>query len=339
MRLYYALFHSNPMKLLTFLLSSLLAGAASMAIAQTYPTKAVSLMVPYPPGGLSDLIARMVNVPLAAKLGNQPVLVENLGGASGAIAAQKVLDAPADGYYLFQGSPNELILAGLANKAVKFKPEDFRAISITGTTPLAIVARKDLQANTADELVLLARRAAREGKPLTYASVGIGSFYHLIGEDLSKKINAPMLHVPYKGGADVVRDLVGQQVDIFITPYAKPQIEMAKAGRLKFITALTPKRQPLIPDVQSVDEGVALKGYYQTIWSGYFVKKGTPDAVAQQLNSALAQITTDTKFIDALAQQNQSIDKPQSLAEAAKVYAAGIKQFKDIAKAIKLEAQ
>jgi tripartite-type tricarboxylate transporter receptor subunit TctC len=323
-----------------YLLAALALTASLAASAQAaYPNKPVSIMVPYPAGGLSDLIARMVNVPLAAKLGSQPVLVENLGGASGAIAAQKVLDAPADGYYMFQGSPNELILAGLANKAVKFKPEDFRAISITGTTPLAIIARKDLPANSADELVVLARKAAREGKPLTYASVGVGSFYHLIGEDLSKKINAPMLHVPYKGGADVVRDLVGQQVDIFITPYAKPQIEMAKAGRLKFITALTPKRQPLIPDVQAVDEGVALKGYYQTIWSGYFVKKGTPDAIAQQLNTALAAITTEPKFIEALAQQNQIIDKPQTLAEAAKSYAAGTKQFKDIAKAINLQPQ
>jgi tripartite-type tricarboxylate transporter receptor subunit TctC len=322
------------------LIAALLTGLASLASAQAaYPSKPVSIMVPYPAGGLSDLIARMVNVPLAAKLGSQPILVENLGGASGAIAAQKVLDAPADGYYVFQGSPNELILAGLANKAVKFKPEDFRPISITGTTPLAIVARKDLQANSADELVVLARQAAREGKPLTYASVGVGSFYHLIGEDLSKKINAPMLHVPYKGGADVVRDLVGQQVDIFITPYALPQVEMAKAGRIKFIAALTPKRQPLIPNVQSVDEGVALKGYYQTIWSGYFVKKGTPEAIAQQLNTALAAVTSDAKFIDALAVQNQIIDKPQTLAEAAKSYAAGTKQFKDIAKAINLQPQ
>jgi tripartite-type tricarboxylate transporter receptor subunit TctC len=114
---------------------------------------------------------------------------------------------------------------------------------------------------------------------------------------------------------------------------------MAKAGRIKFIAALTPKRQPLIPNVQSVDEGAALKGYYQTIWSGYFVKKSTPDAIVQQLNTALAAVTSDTKLIEALAVQNQIIDKPQTLAEAAKSYAAGIKQFKDIAEAIKLEPQ
>jgi tripartite-type tricarboxylate transporter receptor subunit TctC len=288
------------------LLTSLLAASLGAA-AQNYPTKPVSIMVPYPAGGLSDVIARVVNVPFASKLGNQPVLVENLGGVSGAIAAQKVLDAPADGYYLFQGSPNELLLSGLANKAVKFKAEDFRAIQVTATTPLAIVARKDLKANNADELVILARQAAREGKPLTFASVGVGSFYHLLGEDLSKKINAPMLHVPYKGGADVVRDLVGQQVDIFITPYGKPQVEMAKAGRLKFIAALTPKRQPLIPDTASVDEGVALKGYHQTIWSGYFVKKGTPEAIAQKLNQALNETIGDAKMRATLEAQNQDI--------------------------------
>jgi tripartite-type tricarboxylate transporter receptor subunit TctC len=328
------------MKTIKKILFTALTTASIAASAQAaFPNKPVSIMVPYPAGGLSDLIARLVNVPLSAKLGSQPVLVENVGGASGAIAAQKVLDAPADGYYLFQGSPNELILSALANKAVKFKPDDFTPISILGTTPLAIIARKDLKANNADELVVLARQAAREGKPLTYASVGIGSFYHLIGEDLSKKINAPMLHVPYKGGADVFRDLVGQQVDLFITPYAMPQVELNKTGRLKFIAALTPQRQPLIPDVQSVDEGVALKGYYQTIWSGYFVKKGTPKDLQQKLNDAISEITADPKLKASLAAQNQTLTNRQTLAEAAKVYAAGTKQFKDIAKAINLQPQ
>ena len=114
---------------LTTLLFSAL--AASVALAQTFPAKQVNLMVPYPAGGLSDTIARMVNNPLSKQLG-QPVLVENLGGVSGAIGAQKVLSANSDGYYLFQGSPNELILSPLANAAVKFKSEDFRLVQMIG---------------------------------------------------------------------------------------------------------------------------------------------------------------------------------------------------------------
>ena len=114
----------------TLLLAGMLfAGVA--AAADPFPAKLVTMMVPYPAGGLSDVIARVVNTPLATRLG-KPVVVENLGGASGAIGAQKVLGAPADGYYLFQGSPNELILSPLANAAVKFKSEDFRLSSGPG---------------------------------------------------------------------------------------------------------------------------------------------------------------------------------------------------------------
>ena len=146
-------------------------GLIGTALAQGFPAKPVTLMVPYPAGGLSDVMARLMNTSMAKQLG-QPVIIENLGGASGAIAAQKVLNAPADGYFLFQGSPNELILSPLANAAVKFKSEDFRLIQMIAIAPMAIIARKDLPVNNGDELVAYAAKAAKEGKPLTYASVG-----------------------------------------------------------------------------------------------------------------------------------------------------------------------
>ena len=132
-----------------------------------------------PAGGASDAIARVVAAPTSRQLG-QPVLVENLGGVSGALGAQKVLSARADGYYLFQGSPNELILAPLANASVKLKSEDFQLVQMIGLAPLVIVARKDLPANNADELRKLAR--ARATQPLSFGSVGVGSLYHVLGE-------------------------------------------------------------------------------------------------------------------------------------------------------------
>lgn len=149
--------------------------------AQSFPQRPVTLMVPYPAGGVSDVIARTVNTALGKQLG-QPVVVENLGGVSGAIAAQKTLSAPADGYLLFQGSPNELILSPLANAAVKFKSEDFRLLQMISVAPLAVIARADLPVSNGDELAAYAARMAREGRPLTYASVGPGSFYHFMGE-------------------------------------------------------------------------------------------------------------------------------------------------------------
>ena len=123
--------------------------------------KPVSLMVPYPAGGLSDAIARVVEKPLSKALG-QMVMVENLGGVSGALGAQKVLSAPADGHFLHQGSPNELILAPMALQAVKYRSEDFRPVQIIGAFPMAVLARKDLPASNLDELAALAKKAAAE---------------------------------------------------------------------------------------------------------------------------------------------------------------------------------
>ena len=131
-----------------------LAGSPGFA-ADPYPTKPVTLMVPYPPGGLSDSIARALSTPLGKALG-QPVIVENLGGVSGALAAQKLLNTPADGSMIFLGSPGELILPPLANAAVKYRTEDFRMLTQLTVNPLVLVARKDLPANTVDELVALA---------------------------------------------------------------------------------------------------------------------------------------------------------------------------------------
>jgi tripartite-type tricarboxylate transporter receptor subunit TctC len=318
----------------------LLAGLAitPAALAQAFPTKPVTLMVPYPAGGGSDVLARSVNTTLGKELG-QAVVIENLGGASGSIGAQKVLSAPSDGYYLYQGSPNELILAGLANSAVKFKPEDFRAVQIIGNSPMAILVRQELPANNADELIAYAAKVAKEGKPLTYASVGIGSLYHLLGEQISKQTGIPMTHVPYKGIADVVRDLIGNQVDIIITPYATPQVTMAKQGRFKFIAALSATRQKNLPDVPSVDEGKALKGFHHTIWNGYFVKKDTPEAIVQTFHKAIVNTLTDPAIKASLEAQGGELAKPLSLDQTSKVYVDGINQFRAIAKSINLQPQ
>jgi tripartite-type tricarboxylate transporter receptor subunit TctC len=312
--------------------------AAITVAAQTFPAKPLSLMVPYPAGGVSDVIARLVNNPLGKELG-QPVLVENLGGAGGAIAAQKVLTAPSDGYYVFQGSPNELILAPLANAAVKFKSEDFRMIHMISVNPLVILARPDLPANSADELAAYAIKAAKDGKPLTYASVGTGSFYHMMGEQMSKVLGVPMTHVPYKGGAPIYQDLGGSQVDIFITPYGAPQVEMTKAGRMKFVAALSPQRQRLIPNVPTVNESKALKGFNFDIWTGYFVKKDTPEAIVKILHSAIQATLTDTAVKTNLMVMGAEVASAQSLEGASKSYADGIVQMKAIAKSINLQPQ
>ena len=329
----------NLRRLLAATTAATVAFAASVLSAQeAYPSRPVTLLVPYPAGGLSDVLARIVNNPLGKALG-QTVIVDNVGGAGGAIAAQKVLSAPSDGYMLYQGSPNELILAPLAMSAVKFKSEDFRLVQMIGTANMAILARKDLPANTADELVDYARKVAAEGKPMTYASVGNGSFYHLLGEQMSKQTGVAMTHVPYKGGAPAQQDLLGGSVDIFITPFGAPQVELVNQGKLKFIAVLSPGRQNLIKTVPSVNESRQLKGFNHAIWTGYFVKKDTPEPVVQALHKAVTAVLGDASVRSAIEANNLEVAKPLALADAAKAYTEGTAQFRAIAKAINLQPQ
>lgn len=323
------------------MLQSTLATVAALSLgaqAQTYPHKPVMLMVPYPAGGLSDVIARKVNPALGKALG-QTVLVDNLGGASGSIAAQKVLNAPADGHLVFQGSPNELILAPLAMAAIKYKPEDFRQVHRIALAPMAILARPDLPASNGDELAAYATKAAKEGKPLSYASVGVGSFYHLLGEQLGKTLGQPLLHVPYKGGADARKDLLGSQVDLFITPYGGTEVELLKQGKLKFVAALTPQRQPLVPQVPSTAESQALKTYQAEIGTGYFVRRDTPEAVVQTLHKALQQVLGDPEFKANLVAIGQEVAPLQTLDQADRAFAAEAAQYRAIARTINLQAQ
>ncbi len=319
----------------TWLLGLLLAGSVA---AQTYPSKPVTLMVPYPAGGLSDVIARTVNTTLSKNFG-QPVIVENLGGASGSIAAQKVLSAPSDGQIIFQGSPNELILAPLAISAVKFKSEDFRLVQMIATAQIGFLARKDLPVKNVDEFIEYARKQAKEGKPITYASVGPGSFYHLLGEHLSKVTNIEMAHVPYKGAAPANQDLLGGQVDIFLAPFGKAYDELQKQGKLKVLAMLNNERLESVKDYPAISESKSLKNFTFNIWTGYFVKKDTPEPVVQAIHKAITDSLSDPAVRSGLEANSQLVPKPLSLQALDKAYIDGTAQFRAIAKSINLQPQ
>jgi tripartite-type tricarboxylate transporter receptor subunit TctC len=320
--------------------ASLLAGLvlAGSALAQGFPSKPVTLMVPYPPGGLSDVIARTLNNTLSKHLG-QPVIVENLGGASGGIAAQKVLNAPADGYYIFQGSPNELVLAPLSNAAIKYKSEDFRLVQMISINPMAMFGRKDLPASNGDELIAYAKKAAAEGKPLTYASVGPGSMYHLLGEHMSKLTGVPMTHVPYKGGAPAQQDLMGGMVDIFISPFGKGQVQLVEDGKIKAVAVLSTEPQELLKKAPPLNDSKALKGFVFDTWSGYFVHKDTPEPIVQALHKALGEVANDPQIRGALEAQAMIVPRPQSLQALSKVYTDNTARYRAIARAMNLQPQ
>ncbi len=311
---------------------------ATAASAQSFPSKPVTLMVPYPAGGLSDVIARTVNASLGKNLG-QPVIVENLGGASGSIAAQKVLNGGADGHLILQGSPNELILAPLAISAIKFKSEDFRLVQMIATAQIGFLARADLPVNTVDEFVEYARKAAAQGKPVTFASVGPGSFYHLLGEHLSKVTGIPMIHVPYKGAAPAEQDLMAKQVDIFLAPFGKKYLELHKTGKVKVLAMLNPTRLDSVKELPAIAESKALKDFTFNIWTGYFVKKDTPEPVVVALHKAISETLKEPVIHAALEANSLLTPQPLELSAVAKAYADGTAQFRAIAKSINLEPQ
>ena len=319
--------------------SALLAGlllATGVALAQTYPIKPVNLMVPYPAGGPSDATARIFTVPLGKELGQQ-VIVENLGGVSGALAAQKVLAAPADGYYIFMGSPNEVILSPLVNAALKLKTEDFRLVHPVADAVMVFVARKDLPANNVDELIALARKSA--DRPLSYGSVGVGSLYHLILENVQQLAGIKLTHAPYKGNAPLLQDIGGGQVDFAVLVYSAAMGALAEQGRLKVIGQLGAQRSELLKNVPTASEGKELKNFSYKTWGGFMVPKNTPENVVERLHKAIGATLKDPAVRSQLAAQTQLASAPMSLAESAKLFEAETARYRDIARSINLQPQ
>jgi tripartite-type tricarboxylate transporter receptor subunit TctC len=310
--------------------------AVGAAFAQSYPAKPVTLMVPYPAGGPSDALARIFATPLGKELGQQE-LVENLGGVSGAMAAQKVLAAPPDGHYIFQGSANEVILSPLANAAVKLKTEDFRLVHPVADAVMVFVARKDLPANSVDELIALARKSTDQ--PLSYGSVGVGSLYHLILEKVQQDAGIKLMHAPYKGNAPLLQDLGGGQVDFAVLVYSAAMGALAEQGRLKVIGQLGTQRSELLKNVPTASEGKELKNLSYKIWSGFMVPKNTPEDVVQKLHKAIGATLKDPAVRTQLAAQTQVASPPMSLAESTKFFEAETARYRDIAKSIHLQPQ
>ncbi len=324
----------SALVLRTVMTGVLLVGSISHA--QTAAPKPINLMVPYPAGGPSDAIARIFNNPLGKELGQQ-VIVENLGGVSGALAAQKVLGAPADGHIIFQGSPNEVILSPLANAAVKFKTEDFRLVHPVADAVMVFVVRKDLPANSVDELIALARKSV--DKPLTYGSVGVGSLYHLILENVQAQTGIKLAHVPYKGNAPLLQDLGGGQVDFAVLVYSAAMGAMADQGRLKVIGQLGAQRSELLKNVPTASEGQALKNFTYKIWTGFMVPRGTPEDVVVRLHAAIGKSLQEPAVRTQLAAQTQVASVPMTLAESARFFETETARYRAIARQINLQPQ
>jgi tripartite-type tricarboxylate transporter receptor subunit TctC len=255
------------------------AGIAS-AQAQNYPSRQITLIVPFPPGGSTDVAARIMAEHMRARLG-QPVVIENVGGAGGSIAVGRLARAAPDGYTIDIGQWDTHV-GSIIYKLDYDLQKDFEPIGLISNTPQLMVAKKDLPASGLKELV--AWMKANPGK-VNYVNQNAAA--NVTGVIFEKLTGQKFHYIPYRGAGPAMTDLVSGQVDLLVVQGAAalPQI---RAGKIKAIANLSPKRSPSIPDIPTSDEG-GVPGLYMSGWFGFFAPKGTPKDVIAKLNNAMVQ--------------------------------------------------
>src|SRR5215468_4821952 len=286
------------MKIVRSLLPLVIVAALALpafAQAQPFPSRAVHLVVSYAPGGTGDIVARLISDRLAAAIG-QTVVVENRPGASGAIGTQSVVAAPPDGHTLLVGQTAEIAINQHWIKALGYDPEkDLQPVALATIVPLALVIPAAAPYATLPDML-----KAAKGKTLAFASAGTGTPGHFAGELLKLRTATPMTHVPYKGAAPALNDLLGAHVDFFFSGFPAA-VAQVKAGTLKLIAVSTAKRSPAAPDVPTVAEAAALGDFDISLWQGVFAPRGTPKDVVARLNAEINKIVTQPEIQAKLA--------------------------------------
>jgi tripartite-type tricarboxylate transporter receptor subunit TctC len=266
-------------------LGALLLGTALLASltvqAEPYPTRLIKIIVPYAAGGAVDIVARTIGQPLAEAL-KQPVIVDNRPGASANIGMEMAAKAAPDGYVLLMASNGIATNMALFPNLAFDGRRDFAPIAKIGYAPLVIVVPVSSPVKSLKELIAMAK--AEPGK-LTYASAGNGSSGHLAGELLKSTAKIDVLHVPYKGGAPAITDLLGERIS-FMPINPVEVMAHIRGGRLRALAVASDKRFPLLPDVPTVTEA-GLSGYEASVWWGLVAPAKTPPEIVQQLNAEI----------------------------------------------------
>ena len=262
---------------------ALLAGAALPAFGQAYPGKPVRFIVPFPPGGPVDTTARGFTHKLSEYWGQQ-ALVDNRAGAGGIVGAEIAAKSPADGYTVFVCSIHHSVLPGLKPGLPYDIEKDFVPVTFAAMFPIILVAHPSVPAKTIPELIAYAKK--NPGK-LAFGSAGTGGGTHLAGELFKAQAGVDLLHVPYKGSAPAMTDLLGGQVQLMFSdaPTALPHI---KSGRVRALGVASPKRSSLAPDVPTIAES-GVKGYEAYSWAGVVVPAGTPAPIVAKLNADITK--------------------------------------------------
>jgi len=312
---------------LTSRLALAIAGlAASLAFAQTYPAKPITLVVPFPPGGTTDVLARTLAQKLTEAWG-QAVIVDNKPGAGATIGATYVAKAAPDGYTLLMGAVHHTIATSLYKSLPYDFQRDLAPVTVVALVPNVLAINPSVPAKTVKELVAYGK--ANPGK-LAYGSNGQGTLQHLIGEQFSAMNGVEMLHVPYKGSGPLTTDLIAGQVSMSFDTIT-PVLQQIKAGKLRALAVTTGKRSPALPDVPTLAEA-GLPGFDQGSWFGILAPAKTPPEIVNKLNAEIVKILdmpdVQQKFADIGAQKVGN--SPQEMAALIKhdteKYASVVKQ-------------
>ncbi len=274
---------------------AMLALTAASANANEYPTRPVRIIVGFPPGGATDLVARVIGPKLGEAL-NQQVVIDNRAGANGTIGADLAASATPDGYSLHLGTLGALVISPAITK-VPYNPlKDFATISLAVQLQNMFLASPKLAARTIPELIALEKKNPGS---LNYASSGLGSPGHLAGELFKSMAKVDMVHIPYKGGAPALTDLLGGQIPLFVAVISTG-VPPVKAGKAVALAVTGAKRSTALPDVPTVAETPGMKGYEASNWYGMVAPAGTPRAVIERLHKDVSVTLNSAEVRDAL---------------------------------------
>jgi tripartite-type tricarboxylate transporter receptor subunit TctC len=277
--------------------------------------------------------------PAMTKALGQPVIVENVPGALGVLAMQRLMSRPADGYTLIMGSPNEAIFAPLANPAARYKAQDLALIAPVSSHPLVVMVRPGLPATSLAQLVAASRQPG--ARPLSFGSPGHGSMYHVVSEYMAQVTGARLMHVPYKGATPMLQDLAGGQIDLTILPNLGGSTGLLSTGRIKALNVLADSRMSTLPQVPAISESDLphRQELVHSVWLGVMARAGLPAGRADVLLQASHRALQSPEVARALALSDVQPMKPQSLATSARFYADEIAKLDAMARSVRLSPQ
>ena len=263
----------------------ILGAATAPATAQSYPGRPVRIIVPFPAGGATDIVGRLVAQKLSEAFGQQ-VIVDNRGGAGGTIGSDLAAKSPPDGYTMLLGTSSTHAVAPSLYSKLPYDPvKDFSPVTLAATATILLAVHPSVPARSVKELISLAKR---QPNALSFASSGNGGISHLVGEQFKSMAGIEMLHVPYKGDTPALVDLVSGQVHLMFGT-AVSFLPYVKAGRLNAVAVTNPKRSPVVPNVPTVAES-GLPGFEALQWFGVFVPAGTPKDVVSRLHGEIVKL-------------------------------------------------